>query len=294
MKSKIFALLMLIVLLTSAACAPQAAPTAEPPAPTAVPPTQAPAPTDVPPTAVPPAPKTLTVLAAASLTESFTELGKAFEAQNPGVTVVFSFAGSQQLAQQLDQGAEADVFASASKKYMDAAVTSKRVSADSAQPFVKNRLVVIFPKDNPAGIKELKDLSKAGLKLDLGDKAVPCGQYALDFLDKAIKDSGFDATYKDSVIKNVVSYEDNVKAIITKVSMGEADAGIVYVTDVTAAVADKLGTLDIPDALNTIASYPIAPVADSKNADLAKAFVAFILSADGQAVLAKYGFLPVK
>ncbi len=283
MKTRILALLMLIVLLTSAACAPQATPAAELPAPTAVPPTVA-----------PPAPQTLTVLAAASLTESFTELGKAFEAQNPGVTVVFSFAGSQQLAQQLDQGAAADVFASASKKYMDAAVKSNRVSADAAQPFARNRLVVIFPKDNPAGIRELQDLSKAGLKLDLGDKAVPCGQYALDFLDKAIKDPGFDPTYKDSVIKNVVSYEDNVKAIITKVSMGEADAGIVYVTDVTTAVADKLGTLDIPDALYTIASYPIAPVADSKNADLAKAFVAFILSPDGQAVLAKYGFLPVK
>ncbi|MCX6068735.1 MAG: molybdate ABC transporter substrate-binding protein [Chloroflexi bacterium] len=269
MKTRILALLMLIVLLTSAACAPQATPAAELPAPTAVPPTVA-----------PPAPQTLTVLAAASLTESFTELGKAFEAQNPGVTVVFSFAGSQQLAQQLDQGAAADVFA--------------RISADAAQPFARNRLVVIFPKDNPAGIRELQDLSKAGLKLDLGDKAVPCGQYALDFLDKAIKDPGFDPTYKDSVIKNVVSYEDNVKAIITKVSMGEADAGIVYVTDVTTAVADKLGTLDIPDALYTIAPYPIAPVADSKNADLAKAFVAFILSPDGQAVLAKYGFLPVK
>ena len=261
MRTKILSLLLLIVLLTSA-CAPQ--PTAEP--------------------------KTLTILAAASLTESFTEMGKLFETQNPGVKVVFSFAGSQQLAQQLDQGADADVFASASKKYMDAAITSKRVNQDHPKTFAKNRLVVIFPKNNPGGIIELKDLAKSGLKLDFGDKAVPCGQYSLDFLDKAVKDPGFDPKFKDTVLVNVVSYEDNVKAIITKVSLGEADGGIVYVTDVTKTVADKLGTLAIPDSLNTIASYPMAPISNSKNPELARAFVALVLSSDGQAVMAKYGF----
>ena len=128
------------------------------------------------------------------MTESFTELGKLFETQNPGVTVTFNFAGSQQLAQQLGEGADADVFASASKKYMDAAIESKKVNVDGATTFVKNRLVVIFPKDNPAGLKELKDLAKTGIKLDLADKVVPVGQYSLDFLDKAIKDPGFRST----------------------------------------------------------------------------------------------------
>jgi molybdate transport system substrate-binding protein len=265
MRSKVLSLLLLIVLLATA-CAPQATPAA---------------------TAVP---QTLTVLAAASLTESFNEMGKLFESKNPGITIAFSFAGSQQLAQQLDQGAPADVFASASKKYMDAAVTSRRVNKDDPKTFVKNRLVVIFPKDNKAGLKELKDLAKPGLKIDLEDKSVPAGQYSLDMLDKAVKDPGYGASFKTDVLKNVVSYETDVKAVVSKVSLGEADAGIVYITDYNSA-ADKLGKLDIPDALNTIAVYPIAPISDSKNADLANAFVALVLSPEGQAIMAKVGFV---
>ena len=298
MRSKFLSLLLLIVMLASAACTPAAttvAPTAAPATATQAPaPTQAPSATAVPATVAPTptqAPTTLTVLAAASLTESFTELGTLFEAQHAGVKVAFSFAGSQQLAQQLDQGAPADVFASASPKYMTAAVTSKRVNQADAQTFVKNHLVVIFPKANPAGLSALKDLAKPGLKIDLEDKSVPAGQYSLDFLAKASKDPGFDANYQANVLKNVVSYETDVKAVVSKVSLGEADAGIVYITDYNAA-SDKLGKMDIPDALNTVAVYPIAPISDSKNPDLAKAFVALVLSADGQAVMAKYGFVP--
>jgi molybdate transport system substrate-binding protein len=250
MRALFLSLLLMIVLLASAACTPQAtlvpaAPTAAAAAPaTQVPPaTLAPsaAPPTLAPTQAPASSQTLTVLAAASLTESFSELGTMFETHNPGVKVSFNFAGSQQLAQQLDQGVAADVFASASPKYMAAAVTSKRVNQADAQTFVKNRLVVIFPKDNPAGLTTLEDLAKPGLKLDLADKSVPVGQYALDFLDKAVKDPGLDPRFKDNVLKNVVSYEDNVKAIVTKVSLGEVDAGIVYVTDVTADAALKIG-----------------------------------------------------
>jgi molybdate transport system substrate-binding protein len=256
MRSIILTVLLVIVLLASVACTPQA--------------------------------RTLTVLAAASLNESFNELGALFETQNPGVKVSFSYGGSQQLAQQLGQGSAADLFASASTKYMDAAVASKRITKADARSFARNRLVVIFPKDNLAGLESLVDLAKPGLKLDLADKTVPAGQYTLDFLDKADKDPAFNPTFK----ANVVSYEDNVKAIVTKVSLGEADAGIVYVTDVTAASAAKIGKLEIPDALNILATYPIAPITDSKNPDLAKAFIALVLSPDGQAILAKYGFIP--
>jgi molybdate transport system substrate-binding protein len=289
LRSKVLSILFAAVLLVSAACSPQATPTATqaPAAPTSAPATEVPT---VAPSATP-EPQTLTVLAAASLTESFTEIGMAFEALNPGVTVSFNFAGSQALAQQLDQGADADVFASASKKYMDAAVESKRANKDDAKTFVQNRLVVILPKDNPAAIAELKDLAKAGIKLVLADKSVPIGQYALDFLDKAVKNADFGASFKDDVLKNVVSYEDNVKSVVTKISLGEADAGIVYVTDVTADVAEKIEKIDIPDDLNTVANYPIAPISDSKKAGLAKAFVDYVLSADGQAVLAKFGFV---
>ena len=254
MCNKVLSLLILLVILANAACAPQAAPAAA-----AIPelaPETAPTVTEASaaePRAAPES-RTLTVLAAASLTEAFTELGETFEAQNPGVTVSFSFAGSQQLAQQLDQGTPADVFASASKKYMDAAVTSGRVAQTAPQIFVTNRLVVIFPKDNPAGLMELKDIAKAGLKLDLADVSVPVGQYSLDFLDKASQDETFGVAFKDDVLKNVVSYENNVKAVVTKVALGEADAGIVYVSDITANVVDRVGRLDIPDALNTLAN----------------------------------------
>jgi len=276
MPSRTLSILLLVIFLTTAACTSQAA--SPPPAAQASQP--------------PSGSKTLTVLAAASLTESFTELGTMFEARHPGVKVVFSFAGSQQLAQQLGQGAQADVFASASKKYMDSAVTARRVNQEDVKTFAKNRLVIIFPKANPAGLKQLQDLAKPGLKLDLADKSVPVGQYALDFLDKAVKDPAFDPQFKDNVIKNVVSYEDNVKSVLTKVSLDEADAGIVYVTDITAASAGKVGRLDIPDTLNIVVTYPIAPISDNQNPDLAKAFVALVLSPEGQAVLARYGFLP--
>ncbi len=293
MKSLKLILLSLLIAAMIVSCSPTAAPT---PVPINAPATVVPTPTVVPPSLVPESTKveakTLTVLAAASLTESFTEIGKLFESMNQGVTVTFSFAGSQQLAQQLAEGADADVFASASKKYMDAAVTAKQVNADDAKTFVKNRLVVIFPVDNPAGLKELKDLARPGIKLDLADKAVPVGQYSLDFLDKAVKDPGFDPQFKDNVIKNIVSYEENVKAVLNKVILGEADAGIVYVTDITVDAASKVGTIEIPDALNTIATYPISPISDSKNAELAKAFVDLVLSPDGQAIMAKYGFIP--
>ncbi len=296
-RSKVLSLFLLIFLLAGAACTPQVTPTAPAQAPAAqAPATEAPAPAAVSATEAPaqpaPAGKTLTVLAAASLTESFTELGKTFEAQHPEVKVAFSFAGSQQLAQQLDQGAPADVFASASKKYMDAAVTSNRVGKDVAKPFVYNRLVVIYPKDNPAGLKELKDLAKPGLKLDFAAKEVPVGQYSLDFLDKAVKDPAFGGMFKDDVLKNVVSYEENVKAVLTKVTLAEADAGIVYLSDISQEAAGKVGKLDIPVALNVIATYPIAPIQDSQNPELAQAFVDLVLSPDGQKVLEKYNFIP--
>jgi molybdate transport system substrate-binding protein len=239
-------------------------------------------------------PVELNVFAAASLTESFNEIGKLFEANHPNVAVVFNFAGSQQLAQQINEGAPADIFASANKKQMDVVIEAGKVVSGTQRTFAKNRLVVIFPKDNPAGLKELKDLSNPGLKLVLAAKEVPVGQYSLDFLDKAVADPAFGATFKEDVLKNIVSYEDNVKAVLTKVALGEADGGIVYNSDIAGQDASKVGRLDIPDALNVIASYPIAPIKDSKNPDLAQAFIDLVLSQEGQDNLAKYNFIPVK
>ena len=205
--------------------------------------------------------------------------------------MVISFAGSQQLAAQLDEGAPADVFASASNKYMAQAVDSGRVAKNSEQTFAKNRLVVIYPASNPAGISSLQDLGKAGLKLVLADQSVPAGAYTLTFLDNATKDTAFPAGYKDSVLSNVVSFEDNVKSVASKVALGEADAGVVYMTDITQDMLTLVGVIEISDALNVIATYPIAVIADSANPVLARAFMDLVLSEEGQAVLNRYGFL---
>lgn len=238
--------------------------------------------------------KTLTVLAAASLTQAFEELGEQFTAAHPGVEISFNFAGSQQLAQQLANGAPADVFASANNRQMEAAAAASRVDANSIQVFARNRLVVIYPADNPADIQQLADLGKPGLKLVLAAKEVPVGQYSLNFLATAAADPAFGREYEQAVLNNVVSYEDNVRAVLTKVGLGEADAGIVYTSDVTGTAAQKVGTMEIPNALNVIAAYPVAPIQDSQNAALAEDFVQLLLSEEGQAVLAKYGFEPVQ
>jgi molybdate transport system substrate-binding protein len=238
---------------------------------------------------------TLSVFTAASLTEAFTEIGGLFEEEHPGVKAAFNFAGSQQLAQQLGQGAPADVFASANDTHMEAIIASGRVTSGAQRAFALNRLVVIYPQDNPAGLTALADLAKPELKgrLVLAASEVPVGQYALDFLEKAAHEPSLGAAFKEAVLDNIGSYEENVKAVLAKVSLGEAFAGIVYTSDLAGngASAQRVGRIDIPDRLNTIASYPIAVIGDSDHPDLAAAFVDFVLSPQGQAVLARHGFI---
>jgi len=159
--------------------------------------------------------------------------------------------------------------------------------------FVRNRLVVIYPNENPAGIQTLRDLAKPGIKLVLAAKEVPVGQYALDFLGKASASPEYTTAFSETVTANIVSYEENVRAVLSKVSLGEADAGIVYTSDVAGEAARTIGRIDIPDQLNTIADYPIAPIKDAPNAELAQHFADYILSPEGQTILANYGFIPV-
>jgi molybdate transport system substrate-binding protein len=237
------------------------------------------------------APMTLNVFAASSLTEAFTAMQATFQAAHRNVTITYNFGGSDTLATQITQGAPADVFASANTKQMDVVVKGGEVTGASVKTFAHNRLVVIYPKANPAHLQTLQDLAKPNLKLDLAANTVPVGQYALDFLTKASADPAFGADFKANVLKNVVSYETDVKAVLTKVSLGEADAGIVYTTD-AATQADSVETIAIPDALNSIAVYPIAPVKNSMHVDLAAQFTDYVSSSDGQAALAKSGFLP--
>jgi molybdate transport system substrate-binding protein len=279
---RFFALTLLLALFLSG-CG-----TAVTPAPTVVPATATAVPT-IAPTATS-EPRTLTVFAASSLTDAFTEIGKAFESVNPGVTVTLNFAGSQALRTQIEEGAPADVFASASGKEMDTLVTGNFVTKDVPQIFLTNILVVILPANNPAALAKLEDLAKPGIKLVLAAEEVPVGKYARQALD--LMNGSFGADFKDKVLANVVSNEDNVKQVVAKVQLGEADAGIVYVSDSIAA--PDLKTIEIPADLNVIAKYPIAPLAKSANADLATQFTAYVLSTEGQTILKKWGFTPIK
>lgn len=241
-----------------------------------------------------PAPATrapLVVFAAASLDTAYTEIGAAFSAAHPDTTFSFNFAGSQQLAHQLAQGAPGDLFAAANQRQMQAVVDAGRVARDAPQIFATNRLVVILPAANPAQITALADLARPGVRLVLAAAAVPVGGYALAFLDHAAAAPEFGPAYREGVLANTVSYEENVAAVVSKVALGEADAGIVYASDI-ANDADTVAHLTIPDHLNVVAEYPLAVLSDAAQPGLAQAFVAFVLGPEGQAILAKHGFLP--
>jgi molybdate transport system substrate-binding protein len=234
-------------------------------------------------------PRTLTVYAAASLTDAFTDIGKAFEAKHSGVTVVFNFGGSQNLRTQIEQGALADVFASANTNEMETLVSRNLVEAETPKVFVTNQLIVILPEQNPAGIASLGELTRPGLKLVLAAEEVPAGRYARQVLDNLSVQFGAD--YKDKVLANVVSNEDNIRQAVTKVQLGEADASIVYVSD--AAAVPELQRIEIPADVNVIAEYPIAPLVESADPEMANEFIAYVLSPQGQTALEKWGFTPV-
>ena len=220
-------------------------------------------------------PAEIKVFAAASLTASFTKIGEDFTAANNGTKVTLNFAGSQALATQIQQGAPADVFASADTTNMD----KVKDLVGTPQIFASNQLQIVVEKGNPKNVQGLDDLANPDLKVVLAAPEVPAGKYAAESLAKA------------GVTVKPVSEEDNVKAVVTKVSLGEADAGIVYVTDVTAG-GDKVQGVEIPEELNVLATYPIATVKASKAQDQAQAFMDQVLGAEGQQVLKQHGFLP--
>lgn len=243
----------------------------------------------------PPArPQEISVSAAASLTESFTELVRQFEVLHPEYKVVLNFAGSQALAEQINNGAPVDVFVSASQKTMQSVVDANHISPDAVQLFLSNVLVVAVPANNPGQITQLTDLARPGLKLVIAASEVPVGMYTKEFLLKASGTAGYPSTYSEDVLANVVSYEDNVKSVITKVSLGEADAGIVYSTDAASSPAGTVQTVAIPAEVNVPASYFIAPVTGSKFQAEARTFIEYVLSDSGQAILSSYGFLTVR
>jgi len=218
---------------------------------------------------------TITVFAAASLTGTFTELGKQFGAAHPGDTVKFSFGASSTLATQITDGAPADVFASAAPKNMETVVSAG--DASNPQNFAKNTAEVAVPPSNPANVTSVNDLAKSSVKVALCQPQVPCGVVAAE------------------VFKNVgitvkpVTLQPDVKSVLTQVELGNVDAGVVYVTDVKAA-GSKVKGVTIPAGQNASTLYPIATISSSKEMSIAQAFVAYVLSPAGQQVLAAAGF----
>ncbi|HSB88487.1 MAG TPA: molybdate ABC transporter substrate-binding protein [Anaerolineales bacterium] len=232
-------------------------------------------------------PQSLVVFAAASLGDTFRELGDAFETAHPGVTVLLNVAGSQALRAQIEEGAEADVFAPASRMDMEALIGTGKV-IPPGQDFATNSLIIIVPPDNPKGITTPQDLARPGIRLVLAAEEVPVGRYARESLARMAEAYG--TSFADAVLVNVVSNEENVRQVVAKVQLGEADAGIVYATD--ALSAPTLGRVWIPEDQNVMATYPIAALSDSSRPDLAAQFIAFVLSPDGQAALRRWGFGP--
>jgi molybdate transport system substrate-binding protein len=232
---------------------------------------------------------TLTILAASSLTDAFGQLGKTFERQNPGTTVKTSLGASSDLLTQIQQGAPADVFASAAEEEMNTAVNDGLVSGKPLV-FVKNREIIMVPKDNPANIKSLEDLSKPDIKLVLAAKDVPAADYAVEILGKANKKYG--PGFKQDVLSNVVSREADVRASVNRVVVGDADATFGYASDYTPDIRDKVKVIQIPPDLNILATYPIATIKDAKEPALAKKWVDLVTSSEGQEVLKTWGFEP--
>ena len=232
---------------------------------------------------------TLTVFAASSLTDAFGELAGIFEERNPGVEVRQSFESSSTLLTQIQQGAPADVFASAAEEEMDAAVKDDLVAGEP-EVFVRNREVIMVPEDNPAGIESMRDLARPGIRLVLAEDGVPAADYALEILGKA--DAEYGGGFKRDVLSNVVSREADVRASVNRVALGDADATFGYASDYTPDIRGRVGVVEVPENLNIVATYPIAALGDAKNPGLAREWLALVVSEEGQRVLEKWGFEP--
>jgi len=251
-----------------------------------------------PPTAAPPAAASsepsaaaevdLTVYGAASLKKAFGEVKTAYEAANPGLKLTVSFDASSALETQIEQGAPADVFASADTKNPQKLVDGG-FATGPVTDFAGNTLTVIVPTANPGGVTSPADLAKAGLKVVGAGDDVPITKYANQLLDNLAKQAGYPADFATKVKANTVSKEDNVAAVVSKVELGEGDAAIVYVTDAKGSA--KVTPVPVPDAANVPATYGAVPVKASKNPAAAAAFISWLAGPDGQAILAKYGFV---
>ena len=235
------------------------------------------------------APAALTIYGAASLKGVLDKAKTAYETANHGTTLTISTDSSATLETQIEQGAPADVFLSADttnpKKLVD-----KGLAAGAAVTFAGNKLTVIVPTTNPAGIKTPADLAKSGVKVIAAGDAVPITKYSTQLVASLAGEAGYPADFAAKYTANIASKEDNVKAIVAKIELGEGDAGIVYVTDAKAST--KVMTMDVPATANVPATYAGVVVKASRNAAAAQAFLTWFAGPDGQAILSTFGFLP--
>lgn len=236
---------------------------------------------------------TLTVFTAASLTGAFTDIGKAYEAENANVKVDLVFDGSQALRTQIEQGANPDIFVSASTKHMKALQGAGFMDNGTVTPFLGNSLALIVPVDNPANISGLADLNRSGVKLVIGTKDVPFGDYTRQMLARIAADPAYGTVYQETVMANVISEETAVSSVVPKLALGEADAAIVYKSDVSKDDQERVTRIEIPSEYNVMATYPLGILAESTNKAQAESFIAFVRGPDGSAILTDYGFDPV-
>ncbi|KUG19508.1 MAG: molybdate ABC transporter substrate-binding protein [Methanomicrobiaceae archaeon] len=232
----------------------------------------------------------LTVFAAASLTEAMTDIKNDYETMHPDIRVTLNLDGSQALRTQIEQGAYADVFLSANTRHLYALRDQGLMENDTIGLFAKNRLAVIVPAANPGNIASLEDLARPGIRLVIGTKDVPVGDYARQILDKMADDDAYGPSYREAVQNNVMSEETAVTHIVAKVQLGEADAGIAYESDVSPRDRDTISMIPIPDTYNVIAEYPAGVLKCSGNRDEALHFIRYLQGEQGGEVLARYGF----
>ncbi len=232
----------------------------------------------------------IVVSAATSLQYSFLEAAKLFERDHPGTRILFNFASSNQLANQIEQGAPVDVFASADMSILNRLADNNMITENSVM--AKNKLTVIVSKSSSMEIEGLADLAKKRVRLIIAGSQVPAGRYARQFLHKMDQTGSYGSDYSLRVLDNIVSEEPDLRMIAVKVAFGEGDAGIVYVSDVTRDMENKVRTIAIADPLNVIATYGIAIVKSSAHPEAAKAFYSLWLSPKGQAIFTKNGFQP--
>ena len=232
--------------------------------------------------------QSLIVFAATSLTDVFESLRAAFIEVNSDADILLNFSSSSTLAAQLLQGAPADIFASANELQMDLVIDSNLIAADTVDIFAHNQLMLITPADNPAAIESIPDLTKDSVLLVLAAEGTPIRAYTDAMIASHSDDYG--ENFIEQVMQNLVSEESNVRQVVTRIALGEADAGIVYQSDAIGAVAEQLRAFEIDPAHNQLASYPIAPLAASTNPALAQRFISFVLSPAAQPIFAEYGF----